>query len=258
MARAISHITTLPVAFPSSSASLGIDSIDNRIRDGFQKDSHTFFIWVLLSAFMVAIGVVLEGPEIVFELWPKRFRCFKLDSKERHKKFERWIKMIGWIGWIMVAFGVLGEGIFEGLQNRSEGQLQTFNDILLTDARSKLQSAAESAISAESAARVANGVAEDAGSKANAASATADNASKLASTAGESARSAKDEADQLDVKLKAANTELAELEVKRQNTEAYAPCDRSQSHEYVHERAKWNRRGTAGRRSPNSGHSATH
>jgi len=130
------------VALASSSASLGIavsadfiNTLDNSIREELQRTSHTFFLWVLISAFVVAAGVALEGPELLHEMWPRLFAPFTKGSVTRIRKFKRFIKKIGFGGWLLVVVGIVGEGIFEALQNRAEGQLQTFNDILLADAQ---------------------------------------------------------------------------------------------------------------------------
>ncbi len=161
VARHLSQMIVHIVAFPSSSASLGIllspppgvlDAIDDRVRDALQRTSHDFFIWVLASAFAVAVGVALEGPEILHELWPKLFSWFTWQSHKRLEKFERGIRRVGLIGWLLVVIGVAGEGIFEGLQNRAEGQLQTFNEIQLKHARLSAAEANERASKNEAAA----------------------------------------------------------------------------------------------------------
>jgi hypothetical protein len=143
------------VALPSSSASLGmavstaiIEALDNGIRDQLQRTSQDFFFGVLISAFVVAVGVVLEGPEILHELWPSLFTWFTWTSNERLHKFERAIKKVAFLGWLLIGIGVFGEGVFEGLQNRAEGQLQTFNGILLKDAQRESGNASQRAASA--------------------------------------------------------------------------------------------------------------
>jgi hypothetical protein len=143
------------VALASSSTSLGvsvpvdfIDALDNSIREELQRTSHMFFLCVLISAFVVAAGVALEGPELLHEMWPKVFTPFTKGSVTRIRKFKRFIKKIGFWGWLLVVVGIVGEGVFEALQNRAEGQLQTFNDILLTDARRHAGEAGERAADA--------------------------------------------------------------------------------------------------------------
>lgn len=122
-----------------------VTSLDSAIRDDLQRFSHSFFVWVLISAFVVAIGVALEGPELLHEMWPKLFTCFTRESVPRLRKFKRIVKKVGFWGWLLVVVGVAGEGIFEALQNRAEGQLQTFNEILLADTQKQAGDAYERA-----------------------------------------------------------------------------------------------------------------
>jgi hypothetical protein len=128
------------------------DSLDNSIRDELQRGAQSYFLWVLISAFIVVIGVTLEGPEILHEMWPSLFTFFTEGSISRIRKFKKAIKIVGLVGWLLVVFGVMGEEIFEALQNRAEGQLQTFNDSLLREARLTAGTAKQAAIDAESAA----------------------------------------------------------------------------------------------------------
>lgn len=138
----LSQITTQAVVFSSSSVSLGIaiplgivDALENATRDDMLQLSQEFFRCVLYSAGAVAFGCILEGPEILHELFPRLTSWFTWQSNERLHRFERRIKKIAAVGWLLICLGVLGEGVFELLQNKAESQLQTFNDILLKDAR---------------------------------------------------------------------------------------------------------------------------
>jgi hypothetical protein len=70
VANSFSQMIVHAVAFASSSTSLlagldprFIDSLDNGVRDELQRWSHGLFLWVLISAFLVAVGVALEGPK---------------------------------------------------------------------------------------------------------------------------------------------------------------------------------------------------
>lgn len=83
-----------PVALASSSTSLGMplsvntDVLDSAIRDVLQRTSQGLFLWVLVSAFVVALGCALEGPELLHEMWPKLFTCFARGSSvARIRKF---------------------------------------------------------------------------------------------------------------------------------------------------------------------------
>lgn len=196
------------VDLPSSSTSLGvivsptiIEALDKGIRDDLQRFGHSFFVWVLVSAFVVAIGVALEGPELLHEMWPRLFTCFTRDSIPRLRKFKRIVKKVGFWGWLLVVVGVAGEGIFEALQNRAEGQLQTFNDILLADAQRNAGSARASAIDAANAASRADSESENA-------TAASANAMVFAQGARKEAASAVADAAQLKSDLATVNFQL--------------------------------------------------
>ena len=172
-ASAFSQIIVASVASLSSSVPLGmvtpqaiIDALDNSVRAYLQEFGDELFKWIIWSAYLVATGCALEGPEILFEIWPKWFTFFTCGTKKRHEAFERRIKVIALIGWTFIVIGVAGEGIFEGLQNRAEGQLRTFNEIMLTDARLTAGAAKDSAESAAKAAKVAKSDSDDAIAKA--------------------------------------------------------------------------------------------
>lgn len=143
--------------------------------------------WVFFCAFVVAVGVVLEGPEILHELFPKLFVLFTFPSTERLHRFERKIKKIGLIGWLLVVFGVAGEGIFEVLQHRAEGQVQAFNDILLADAQKRAENAATSARNARADAGIAQDAADKADKDAGEAKGEADGAKSTAAAVGKQA-----------------------------------------------------------------------
>jgi hypothetical protein len=79
-----------------------------------------YFSYLLWSSGAVAIGVALEGPEVIHEA--RKVLC--------HVKAETpaWITLVALIGWTLVVLGVLGEGISEALVSRADGNIQAFND----------------------------------------------------------------------------------------------------------------------------------
>jgi hypothetical protein len=182
-----------------------IERLDNSIRLDLQKFSDSLFLWVWVSAIVVLVGVALEGPELLHEMWPNTFSIFS----------SRWVKKIGLIGWLLVVLGVAGEGIFEIVEYRAEGLLQTFNDILLADAQRSAGSARASAIDAANAASRADSESE----KATASSA---NAMALAQGAKKEARSALADAVQLKSDLASVNSQLEsaqkQLEAEKQTS----------------------------------------
>lgn len=132
------------------------------------------------------------------ELWPSSFRWFTRKSNERLHRFERVIKKIAFVGWLLIGLGVSGEGVFEGFQNRAEGQLQTFNAILLRDARLTAGTAKESAQGAADASSLAR-------DEANRATASSSNALQLA-------QGARHEADSFATDIKSAKEQAAAAE----------------------------------------------
>jgi hypothetical protein len=113
-----------------------------------------YFSWLLWSSFAVAVGVALEGPEVIHEV---RKALFHLKTEARP-----WITLIALVGWILVALGVLGEGISEALVSRADGNIQAFNDRRLADAMKQAGDAKTSAKDAADASDRANASAGDA------------------------------------------------------------------------------------------------
>ncbi|HEX3894394.1 MAG TPA: hypothetical protein VHW46_17590 [Terracidiphilus sp.] len=108
--------------------------MDDAIRSDLQSSSDFFFWLALLSSAIVVVGVALEGPELLHELWPNKFSIFA----------TRWVKTVGLVGWLLV-LGVGGEVSFGLLENKAQGLSQTFNEILLADAQRQSSDANERA-----------------------------------------------------------------------------------------------------------------
>ena len=119
----------------------------------------SFWFWILVaSTIMVAIGIICEAPEIwqtvefgrktverIREFWYIRLRkidlnglerlCPELITKNHHNR--QWIAKIGFIGWVFVALGVMGEGVSEYFVNDAETNIRAFDETLLADAQTK-------------------------------------------------------------------------------------------------------------------------
>jgi hypothetical protein len=107
--------------------------VDNAIRSDLQSWRDMFFHLLVMSSGLVSIGVVLEGPELIHEvrnLW----RTSKPETGPR-------LKLIGLLGWVLVVAGVAGEGIFEWALSASDAQIQTFDEILVSEAQRNALSA---------------------------------------------------------------------------------------------------------------------
>jgi hypothetical protein len=109
-----------------------IEALDNMVKADLLNWRDAWFHCLLWSTGAVAIGLFFEGPELWHEI-----RHILMDRRDRrmffaltsHEVPPRW-KVLAFVGWIMIAVGVAGEGIFEAMVSRADGQVQTFNDIL--------------------------------------------------------------------------------------------------------------------------------
>jgi hypothetical protein len=155
----------------------GLQGIDESIRTGLESTRDGFFFWLVFSSFVVAAGLVLEAPELFHEI----------RNLSRPESIPRpWKKVVGFVGWVLIVAGCLGEGIAESLTSKVDGLLQSFNDILLADsfrqsstAYTQAQYAERSAANAKDSADAANAVAGNAKSSARDAQQSADNSSQL-------------------------------------------------------------------------------
>lgn len=141
-----------------------IEALDNMVKADLLSWRDMWFHCLLWSTGAVAIGLAFEGPELYFEL-----SHIRLDRRDRrmflaptsHEIAPRW-KMIAFVGWILIVLGVVGEGIFEAMVSRTDGQVQTFNNILLETAQREAGAAAASAKTAHDEADAVKGIADEA------------------------------------------------------------------------------------------------
>lgn len=130
-----------------------VQALDAAIRQDLQNCRDSYFSWLLISTAVVAIGVAMEGPELVYEtIRIFRHKCLG----QRSRPVPDWVTLIALLGWGFVVLGVAGEGVAEGLVSRADATLQSFNDILLGGA---IREAGAARVSAESAA-VASSIAQ--------------------------------------------------------------------------------------------------
>jgi hypothetical protein len=89
----------------------------------------------------VLLGVLLEGPEVIHELYRRAiilpgssaFSSAVYPTVQVAGGDTR--KWLSFLGWFVLVIGLCGEGFFEGLVSTMGGKLQTFNEILLGDAQ---------------------------------------------------------------------------------------------------------------------------
>lgn len=153
------------------------------------------FSSLLLMTKLVALGVILEGPELVYELW-NVVRRWRRKAVADHA--PSWITFIGMVGWILVSVGVAGEFWVDGKVNSDDDNIQSINIQLLRDASSSAGSAARAAYDAQRSSIRAT-------KEANRAETSSFNAITLA-------RSARSEADSFERDIVSAKTQAADAE----------------------------------------------
>jgi hypothetical protein len=141
---AIFHAIPLPRSlsfFRMPSSSVHTLRLLTKVALGHLRDQDFTILWVV--TFMVAVGVAMEGPEIVHDIGKAIARCQK-------KRFSRddphpWITIFAAVGWLLIAIGVAGELWGDTLINSVDVDLQTVNDDLLHDAEIATGNAIEDA-----------------------------------------------------------------------------------------------------------------
>lgn len=90
---------------------------------GFRN--HDFHLLLLMTA-LVAVGVIMEGPEIVHEARSAWLQC--RGRRTRRQSIAPWITLIGALGWLFVAVGVAGEGYWEVQVSNDDEAITTFDE----------------------------------------------------------------------------------------------------------------------------------
>lgn len=128
-----------------------LKGIDDLIRAGLIGFRENCFNWLLAATGLVIAGLVLEGPELWYEIlsivrhWGFR-RKFKFSLPEEHT--PNWVKLIAFVGWIVIVIGVAGEYVADSFVSRADGFVQTFDEILLTETQNRTALASERASAA--------------------------------------------------------------------------------------------------------------
>lgn len=167
------------------------------------RDGH--FANLLLMTKLVAWGVILEGPELVYEIIAviKRWR-----RKKTRDHAPAFVTFIGLVGWILVSVGVAGEFWVDGKVNSDDNGIQTINIELLKDAGTSASAAAKAA--------------SDAKGDAGQAKAKSDSAVTSASTALTLAKGARREADSFENKITSADQKATDAETHLADAERQA------------------------------------
>jgi hypothetical protein len=81
---------------------------------------------------LVAIGVIMEGPEIVHEARDAWFQC--RGRRVTSRRIAPWITLVGALGWLLIAIGVAGEGYWEVQVSHDDEAITSFDEQKLGDA----------------------------------------------------------------------------------------------------------------------------
>jgi hypothetical protein len=135
-----------------------LKTLDDLVRTDLQDIRQSFFVWLLISTAVVALGVLLEGPELLREASEEieRFRFKSLHRVNinlvtglpiiRHRL--NWRLLLEVAGWLLIGIGVVGEFGFEIGMSKYDKLLQSFDSILIAEARTEAIAASASAESA--------------------------------------------------------------------------------------------------------------
>jgi hypothetical protein len=153
--------------------SLSLSSIADPLRDKFDATVRHFSLLVGLSTIAVAVGVLLEGIEVVHagvEWWKRKRRekCERIQLEElrriipigdsartpsrSHPEEPMWAKLILQVGLILVVVGVVGEWRYGAKLEDAHEAVHEYDLAKLTDADQKAGDAAKSAKIAKDAA----------------------------------------------------------------------------------------------------------
>jgi hypothetical protein len=116
--------------------------IDDLIRVDLEAYRDFWFHQLLLATLLVVLGLVLEGPELWYEIISIiRQWCSvpKFSTPEKHA--PNWVKLLAFIGWLLIVGGVAGEYVADSFLSRADGYVQKFDEILLNEATRQSSSA---------------------------------------------------------------------------------------------------------------------
>jgi hypothetical protein len=115
-----------------------LKGVDDLIHAGFEAYRATCFNWLLAATGLVIIGLICEGPELSHEItsivrhWRFTHR-FHFSLPEEHA--PEWAKLLAFIGWLLIVIGVAGEYVADSFVSKADGYVQTFDEVLLTEAQ---------------------------------------------------------------------------------------------------------------------------
>lgn len=190
--------------------------IDDLVRVDFETYRDFWFNQPLLATLLVVLGLVLEGPELWYEI--RQMRSTPTSSApEEHA--PNWVKLLAFIGWLLIVGGVAGEYVADSFVSKADGFVQKFDETLLADAQKKTGAASERAAKAfERAAQTEREASQENERAANAErQATEENA--RAAKALEAAEMARKNAEGFSLQIAQANERAANAEARAAQAE---------------------------------------
>jgi hypothetical protein len=126
----------LPLDFMSPLLEL-VKKVNDLMKGDLLYGRDLWLIWLYRSVKLVAVGLVFEAPELIYEI---RFIIlrridkwkFQITFPERH--IPDFVKILAFLGWILIVGGVVGEWVTEVKVNEVDVTLQEVYDTELTDA----------------------------------------------------------------------------------------------------------------------------
>ncbi len=213
----IAPIATIRGYLSSLAPALSALPASDPVRDALQATATHFSRRVALATVVVAIGVALEGVELIHSAveWIKRlkhrrrdrteladlgevFPCGNVRGEASHTHEPKWVKVALRVGLILVVIGVVGEWIYGAKLEDAHEAINKYDLGKIAEADRKARDAAESATTAHE--------------EADAATVASAKAKDKADTVGT-------KADTLDGKLAAATSQLDAVEARRAKLE---------------------------------------
>lgn len=146
-----------PIPIPDT-----LRGLDDLIRADLEAYRDFWFHQLLLATLLVVVGLVLEGPELWYEITSIiRQWCSmpKFSTPEKHA--PNWVKLLAFIGWLLIVGGVAGEYVADSFLSKADGYVEQFDEILLKEATRQSSSAnAKSAMAYARAAETERGAAQ--------------------------------------------------------------------------------------------------
>src|SRR5713101_2508212 len=90
------------------------------------------FGWLLLATKIVVVGLIFEGPEVVYEIGSiirRKLREGRLGIALLKADVPEWVKILAFLGWMLIVLGVAGEWVTDALVSDADSNLQTFTSI---------------------------------------------------------------------------------------------------------------------------------